>query len=136
MSDDDDDLPLFARPNTPHARPGDPDTSWGAIPDNITEQARTVLQAYLGGALLLDIEAYERVGMVGHQRCSDLRAWGFIERVDKKVMPSGKRGYRCRITERGRFFMGPAPVPTDPKPLQPLAAAAAAGPGHTDRGRF
>jgi hypothetical protein len=88
-----------------HSRGTDPDTSHDAVPDDITAQARKVLPAYLDGSLLLDIEAYAKVGMVGHQRCSDLRRWGLIERVDKKRMPSGKLGYTCRITETGRLFL-------------------------------
>jgi hypothetical protein len=89
----------------PHVRTSDPDTSRMAVPANITLQAMKVLFAYRTGLALLDIEAYARVHMVGHQRCTDLRRAGFIERVGKKLMPSGKPGYLCRITTAGRDFL-------------------------------
>jgi hypothetical protein len=90
--------PLFPGP---HARVADPATSHMAIPEKLTAQAFKVLMAYRTGLLLLDHEAYARVGMTGHQRCTDLRRAGFIVRVDRKQMPSGKDGYRCRITLAG-----------------------------------
>jgi hypothetical protein len=76
-----------------------------AIPDNVTAQAFQVLWAYRDGAVLLDVEAYERVSMVGHQRCTDLRRAQFIIRVGRKTMPSGKDGYTCRITPSGLAFL-------------------------------
>lgn len=88
-----------------HSRLGDPDTSRDAVPKNLTKQALKVLRAYASGRRLLDYEAYEMVGMVGHQRCSDLRHLGYIERVGKKLMPSKKTGYTCKITARGLAFL-------------------------------
>ena len=89
----------------PHARLGDPDTSHQAIPMNVTAQAFQVLAAYEDGAALLDIEAYARVRLDGHQRCTDLRRAQFITRDGRRTMPSGKDGYTCRITPAGLTFL-------------------------------
>jgi hypothetical protein len=94
--------PLFPGP---HARAGDPDTSHMAVPANVTAQAAKVLFAYRTGLALLDIEAYARVRMVGHQRCTDLRRARFIVRVGRKQMPSGKTGYLCQITAAGQAWL-------------------------------
>jgi hypothetical protein len=95
-----------------HARTSDPATSHEAIPRNISGQALRVLWSYDGGAHLLDHRAYELAGLEGHQRCSDLRATGLIERImingvlQRGRMPSGKAGYLCRITPAGRAYLG------------------------------
>jgi hypothetical protein len=90
-----------------HARTSDPATSHEAIPRNISGQALRVLWSYDGGAHLLDHRAYELAGLEGHQRCSDLRATGLIERTGERGrMPSGKAGYLCRITAAGRAYLG------------------------------
>lgn len=91
---------LFDDP--PHARRSDPDTSHDAVPVNITQQAWDVLQAYRDGAVLIDEQAYWRVGMEGHQRCSDLRQRGLI--VDTRMRgrtQKGKSAMLCRITQAG-----------------------------------
>ena len=88
-----------------HARAGDPDTSHEAIPSNITEQAQHILQAYRNHDLLLDYKAYERMGMVGHQRCSDLRKAKLIQRMRRARMPSGKDGWQCQITPAGETYL-------------------------------
>ena len=88
-----------------YARNTDPDTSHAAVPHDTTAQARQVLRAYANGDLLLDEVAYERVGLTGHQRCTDLRRDGLIQRIDRATTKLGKRGYRCRITFAGRLFL-------------------------------
>ena len=95
-----------------HARDTDPDTSHDAIPNNITEQALRVLAGYRNGDAILDHIAYARVGMdthlarLAHQRCSDLRHAGFIERIGQRApTPSGKFGHLCRITDAGREYL-------------------------------
>jgi hypothetical protein len=113
MSDDDDDLFSY------HARSSDPDTSHEAVPHNISQQAWRVLHAYRSGLALLDEHAYELVGMDGHQRCSDLRRWKFIERCGRGRTAKGKAGYLCRITPAGHAFLtagGGEPIPMGPAP--------------------
>src|SRR5262245_60195074 len=88
-----------------HSRLTDPDTSYMPIPEKLTEQALKVLRSYQGGVALLDIEAYARARMVGHQRCSDLRRAKFIERCGRRLMPSRKAAYTCRITQAGVAFL-------------------------------
>lgn len=95
-----------------HARASDPATSHEAAASiNITAQALRVLRAYhQTDRALLDHDAYRLVGLGGnrlcHQRCSDLRAKGLIERTGERAMtPSGKSGYVCRITPAGRIFL-------------------------------
>lgn len=110
--------------DTIHARTHDPDTSHEAVPGNISQQMKHVLRAYADGAELTDHAAYSKVGLTvaingARQRCSDLRRVGLIERTGERGMtPSGKSGYLCRITQKGRDFLaGRLPV-----------AEAAAGP--------
>lgn len=95
----------------PHARNSDPDTSHEAAEQlNITAQAIRVLQAYATGDELIDHEAYRIVGFppgrTSHQRCSDLRDRGYIARTgERRLTPSGKAAYVCRITEAGIGFL-------------------------------
>lgn len=106
MGDQDD---FFGGPRE-HAQKNAVDTSIDAVAKiDITKQATKILWAYADGAALLDEEAYRRHGMDGHQRCSDLRAKGLIERVDKKITRHGDPGYRCRITDLGRAFLARRP---------------------------
>lgn len=94
-----------------HARITDPDTSRDAVPVNLSDQAYRVLRAYRTGLELLDHDAYRLVGMdnggrMAHQRCSDLRKAGMIERTGRRGQtPSGKAGYVCRITPRGLAYL-------------------------------
>jgi hypothetical protein len=95
-----------------HARRYDPDTSRDtARRIRILSQATTVLKAYaITGRELLDHDAYRLagfpVGRTSHQRCSDLRAWGYIERTGKRgLTPSGHTGHLCRITELGIRYL-------------------------------
>lgn len=89
-----------------HARASDPDTSFEAVPDNISEQAMKVLASYYHHRKpMLDWVAYALAHMgerrLANQRCSDLRRYGFIERCGRGVTPSGNSGYLCRITQAG-----------------------------------
>lgn len=95
-----------------HARNTDPDTSHDAIPDNLSAQALRVLAGYRFGDAILDHIAYARVGMdthlarLAHQRCSDLRRAGYIERIGQRApTPSGKFGHLCQITAAGREYL-------------------------------
>lgn len=99
----------------PHARRKDPSTSQAAAGKvDVSAQAWKVLQAYKNGEMLLDHEAYKRVGLAeenqkrfAHQRCSDLRRAGLIEPTgDRGITPSGNTGNLCRITMEGRYFIG------------------------------
>lgn len=108
MSDDDDD-DLFTY--NPRARATDPDTSAEAVESiDVSKQALLVLKAYvLAGRDLMDWEAYRLAGFppgrTSHQRCSDLRHKGHIERTDHKGRtPSNKAAYYCRLTEQGRAY--------------------------------
>jgi hypothetical protein len=107
----DDDWPPLDEPET-HARRYDPDTSRDtARRIRILSQAVTVLRAYaITGRELIDHDAYRLAGFPGgrtsHQRCSDLRDWGFIERVGKRgLTPSGHSAHLCRITELGVRYL-------------------------------
>lgn len=99
------------------ARRYDPDTSKEtARRIRILSQAKKVLKAYaITGRELLDHDAYRLAGFppgrTSHQRCSDLRAWGYIERVGRRgLTPTGHTGHLCRITELGiRFLMSLEP---------------------------
>lgn len=99
MSDDEDDL--F------HARRHDPDTSKDtARRVKIRSQALIVLRAYASGRELIDHDAYRLAGFApgrtSHQRCSDLRYWGWIERIkDRGATPYGSSAYKSRITPKG-----------------------------------
>jgi len=98
-----------------HARTSDPDTSHlAAAAVNVTRQARAVLAAYLDGAALLDVEAYDLAGfpMANNrgQRCSDLRRSGFIERTGtRRRTPNGQLAHECRITAAGRSYLVEGP---------------------------
>jgi hypothetical protein len=107
----------------PHARRKDPGTSHDAAGNvDVSAQAWKVLQAYKSGELLLDHEAYKRVGLseenqnrFAHQRCSDLRKAGLIARTgDRGVTPSGSFGYLCRITPEGKNFIASGGKTTQP----------------------
>jgi hypothetical protein len=107
----------------PHARRTDPQTSHDAVRRvDISAQAWRVLQAYKDGRLLLDHDAYRIVGLVpegqkrfAHQRCSDLRDAGLIERTGSRgITPSGNTGHLCRITQEGRNFIASGGVTTLP----------------------
>jgi hypothetical protein len=92
----------------PHARLTDPLTSHEAIPVNLSLQAFRVLRAYiLVPYPLLDHDVGHLVGIPdGHQRCSDLRKAGYIERTgERRRTPSGAAGYTCRITPAGRAYL-------------------------------
>jgi len=96
--------------NDEHARTTDPSTSHAAIPDNLAEQALTVLRAYANGWALIDHDAYMHAGFSPNardgQRCSDLRRWGMIERTGERGRtPSGKSAHRCRITAKGLRYL-------------------------------
>jgi hypothetical protein len=109
---DDDWPPIEGEEPETHARRYDPDTSHAtARRIKITSQARRVLRAYaITGRELTDHDAYRLVGFptgrTSHQRCSDLRDWGFIERTTRGLSPSRHSAWQCRITELGvRFLM-------------------------------
>lgn len=101
---------LFTHAHT-HARSRDPATSHEAAASvDITAQALRVLRAYLCDRPLLDHDAYRLAGFTEnrfcHQRCSDLRQAGYIERTGERGRtPSGKSGYLCRITPAGRKYL-------------------------------
>jgi hypothetical protein len=95
-----------------HARASDPATSHEAAASiNITAQALRVLLSYhQTDRALLDHDAYRLAGFsanrFSHQRCSDLRTKGLIERTGARAeTPSGHSGYVCRITHFGRVFL-------------------------------
>lgn len=91
----------------PHARRYDPDTSKDtARRIRLRAQALIVLRAYGSGRELLDHDAYRIAGFpkgrTSHQRCSDLRARGWITRLSKRgLTPSGHSGYLSVITPLG-----------------------------------
>ena len=96
----------------PRARRYDPDTSKEtARRIRYLSQAIKVLKAYaITGRELLDHDAYRLAGFppgrTSHQRCSDLRDWGLIERTGKRgLTPSGHSGTTSRITELGIRFL-------------------------------
>jgi hypothetical protein len=108
MNDDDDD-DLFSG-TIWHARRSDPDTSYDAVPKDITAQALRVLRSYRTGRPLLDVDAYELAGFGptarDGQRCSDLRDCGFIARTGERAKtPSGKAGHLCKITLAGLAYL-------------------------------
>jgi hypothetical protein len=92
----------------PHARRYDPDTSKGtARRIKIRSQCLRVLRGYASGRELIDHDAYRLAGFppgrTSHQRCSDLRDWGWIERTGARGRtPYGHSGLMCRITDLGR----------------------------------
>jgi hypothetical protein len=97
-----------------HARTGDPATSHEAADAvDIAGQARQVLRVYLNGNAYTDHDAYRLAGLTvaingARQRCTDLRHAGLIERTgDRGATPSGRAGYLCRITPKGRAFLNP-----------------------------
>jgi hypothetical protein len=95
----------------PHARRYDPDTSREtARRIALWAQYIKVLRAYGSGRELIDHDAYRIAGFppgrTSHQRCSDLRALGFIERTGRRGQtPSGHSGYLCRITPSGAAYL-------------------------------
>jgi len=105
-----DDQPDLFAPN-PHARRSDPDTSYEAIESiDVTAQAIRILRSYRNGDFLLDHDAYQRAGFPPNardgQRCSDLRAAGYIERTGARgTTPSGKSGHLCCITAAGLAYL-------------------------------
>lgn len=108
--------PEFHPESEPHARRTDPDTSWRtARRIKMTSQAARILRAYASNRELIDHDAYRlsgfKPGRTSHQRCSDLRVWGFIERTGNRGMtPSGHSAYASKITELGyRWLMGVEP---------------------------
>ena len=78
------------------------------LPRPLAEEKK---QAYaVTGRELLDHDAYRLAGFLpgrtSHQRCSDLRDWGFIARTGKRgLTPSGHTGHLCSITELGVRFL-------------------------------
>jgi len=112
MGDDDDD---YGRnyPNI-HARNSDPDTSHEAVPDaaTITRQCTQVLRVYRAyNRPMTDHDAYRLAGLIvalngARQRCTDLRHLKMIRRTgDRGPTPSGKSGYLCEITDKGREYL-------------------------------
>jgi hypothetical protein len=108
----------------PHARSDAVDTSVEAIPKNISEQMIRVLRGYADGVPRTDHDAYHRVGLTegvngARQRCTDLRHADLIDRVPDPMQPpgggkiiylrgetpSGKTGFLCTITQKGRDFL-------------------------------
>jgi hypothetical protein len=93
------------------ARRYDPDTSKEtARRIAIWSQCIKVLRSYAGGRELLDHDAYRLAGFpsgrTSHQRCSDLRDQGFIERTGRRgKTPSGHSGFLCQITGKGAAFL-------------------------------
>jgi hypothetical protein len=99
MSDD------LSGPNE-HARRYDPDTSKEtARRIKLHAQMMVVLKSYRTGRALIDHDAYRLAGFppgrTSHQRCSDLRAKGCIERVGRGITPSRHSAYTCKITSAG-----------------------------------
>ena len=92
-----------------HAHAGDPETSYEAVPADITAQCLRVLRIYACDRPLLDHDAYRMAGFaanVSARRCSDLRIGGLIERTGERGRtPSGKSGYLCRITPKGQSYL-------------------------------
>jgi hypothetical protein len=73
-------------------------------------QARLVLRSYKHHIPLIDHDAYSLAGFPGgrtsHQRCSDLRDAGLIERTGERgTTPSGKGAYKCAITAKGMEYL-------------------------------
>lgn len=107
-----DDWPPTEEPEF-HARRYDPDTSKEtARRIRILSQAKKVLKAYaITGRELTDHDAYRLAGFppgrTSHQRCSDLRDWGYIALTGKRALsPSRHSARTSRITELGiRFLM-------------------------------
>ena len=100
-----------AEPET-HARRWDPDTSKEtARRIAYTSQAAVVLKPYaITGRELTDHDAYRLAGFppgrTSHQRCSDLRVWGFIALTGNRAMtPSRNSARTCAITELGMRFL-------------------------------
>ena len=105
--DDEDDEDSRSR-----ARRYDPDTSKEtARRIAYTSQAIVVLKPYaITGRELTDHDAYRLAGFppgrTSHQRCSDLRDWGFIALTGARAMtPSRNSARTCRITELGVRFL-------------------------------
>jgi hypothetical protein len=98
---------LFGDEPEKRARRHDPDTSKDtARRIKIRSQCLQVLRGYRNGQALIDHDAYRLAGFppgrTSHQRCSDLRDFGWIARTgDRGPTPSGHSGYKCRITEAG-----------------------------------
>jgi hypothetical protein len=94
-------------------RRGDPDTSFTAAASvNVSASALRVLRIYGRPSVdrILDYDAYQLAfthlaSGIG-ARCADLRRNGLIERTGEKAKtPSGREGYLCRITEKGRAYL-------------------------------
>lgn len=109
--------PRYSGP--PHARAGDPETSHEAaakVERKISKTCAQILRAYASGLAITDHEAYRRVGLDNggrftHQRCSDLRSGGYIERLkDRGLTPSGNSAFLSRITPKGKQFLRLRPV--------------------------
>jgi hypothetical protein len=68
--------------------------------------AARVLRAYLTGRALIDHDAYRLAGFptgrTSHQRCSDLRDLGLIERTPQRgLTPTGHSAWKSTITAAG-----------------------------------
>jgi hypothetical protein len=94
-------------------RGGDPDTSFTAAASvDVSASALKVLRIYGRPTVdtILDYDAYQLAftnlaSGIG-ARCADLRRNGLIERTGEKAKtPSGRAGYLCRITEKGRAYL-------------------------------
>ena len=89
-----------------HARETDPATSHEAVPRNIAYLMLVALRTYRHGNAMIDHDAGRLCNRDVHQRCSDLRRKGYIERDGTRgITPSLKSAYRCRITALGSAFL-------------------------------
>jgi hypothetical protein len=89
-----------------------PDTSLAAAASvNVSASALKVLRVYDRlNRPLLDFEAYhhafDKLASGIGARCHDLRHNGLIERTGvRKNTPSGRAGYLCLITDKGRRYV-------------------------------
>lgn len=104
-------LDLFNDDPSWRARRTDPDTSWAtARHTRPFAEAIKVLRSYARtGRALTDHDAYNLAGFnrgrFSHRRCSDLRLWGYIERVGTGVSESRHAAMVCRITTLGRKLL-------------------------------
>lgn len=91
---------------TTHARSSDPETSHDAARRASYGDRFRVLGSYSRGAALTDHEAYQAAGLDwrgSRQRCSDLRALGWIAPTgETRSTPSGRSAAVCAITPAGR----------------------------------
>lgn len=106
-----DDWPPAEEPER-HARRFDPDTSKEtARRIRIMSQAVKVLKAYaITGRELTDHDAYRLAGFppgrTSHQRCHDLRYWGYVALTGRRALSPSRHSARTSIiTELGMRFL-------------------------------